>query len=137
MRHSILQSALTRSLPAVTEKHSKTGGDDQYAYALSEMQGWRINMEDAHTALLQLEQSSRNAFFAVFDGHGGVHAILILHLPSKSGNPPGSTVAKYAGDHVAQRLASEPSYAEGDYKAALKRAFLGTDEDLRAGQCNT
>ncbi|KAG9052319.1 Protein phosphatase 2C 2 [Serendipita sp. 407] len=98
----------------VTEKHSKTGGDDQYAYALSEMQGWRINMEDAHTALLQLEQSSRNAFFAVFDGHGG------------------STVAKYAGDHVAQRLASEPSYAEGDYKAALKRAFLGTDEDLRA-----
>ena len=46
----------------------------------------------------------------------------------------GSSVAKYAGQHVAERLASEPTYAEGDYPAALKRAFLGTDEDLRAGK---
>jgi hypothetical protein len=45
----------------------------------------------------------------------------------------GSSVAKYAGQHVAERLASDSAYGEGDYKEAMKRAFLGTDEDLRAG----
>ena len=29
------------------------------------------DMEDAHTALLKLDEDSGNAFFAVFDGHGG------------------------------------------------------------------
>lgn len=98
----------------VTEKHSESGADDRYAYAISDMQGWRVSMEDAHTTLLKLDPSSGNSFFAVFDGHGG------------------SSVAKYAGQHVAERLASEPAYEEKDYATALKRAFLGTDEDLRA-----
>jgi hypothetical protein len=47
---------------------------------------------------------------------------------------PGSSIAKYAGKHVAERLASESAYNEGDYATALKRAFLGTDDDLRAGE---
>ncbi|CAG7852167.1 Protein phosphatase 2C homolog 2 Short=PP2C-2 [Serendipita indica DSM 11827] len=98
----------------VTEKHSESGADDRYAYAISEMQGWRVSMEDAHTTLLKLDPSSGNSFFAVFDGHGG------------------STVAKYAGQHVAERLAQESAYIEGDYATALKKAFLGTDDDLRA-----
>jgi hypothetical protein len=46
----------------------------------------------------------------------------------------GSSVAKYAGQHVAERLASDSAYLDGDYKTAMKRAFLGTDEDLRAGE---
>jgi hypothetical protein len=45
----------------------------------------------------------------------------------------GSTVAKYAGSHVHERLKSDSGYQSKDYKAALKRAFLGTDDDLRAG----
>lgn len=35
------------------------------------MQGWRVTMEDAHTALPVLPGDPRTAFFAVFDGHGG------------------------------------------------------------------
>ena len=31
----------------------------------------QTDMEDAHTALLKLDEGSGNAFFAVFDGHGG------------------------------------------------------------------
>lgn len=89
-------------------------------------------MEDAHAAILDLDgappnpsnSSSRSSeqqpsterlrFFAVYDGHGG------------------STVAKYSGDTIHFRLRSTPEYQNGDYVAALKRAFLATDEDLRS-----
>jgi hypothetical protein len=33
-------------------------------------------MEDAHTTLLKLDEGSGNAFFAVFDGHGGAPMII-------------------------------------------------------------
>jgi len=46
----------------------------------------------------------------------------------------GSSAAKFAGENVHKRLVSEESYAAKDYFAALKRAFLGTDEDLRSGE---
>lgn len=39
-------------------------------------------MEDAHTTLLKLDEGSGNAFFAVFDGHGG--APLIIGLKPKT-----------------------------------------------------
>ena len=42
----------------------------------------------------------------------------------------GSTVARFAGSNVHKRLVSEETYQGNDYEAALKRAFLGTDEDL-------
>ena len=42
------------------------------------MQGWRISMEDAHAAVLNLSNdpatspAGRTSFFAVYDGHGGM-----------------------------------------------------------------
>lgn len=45
----------------------------------------------------------------------------------------GSTVASYAGNHVHKRLVREDAYKEQDWKLALKRAFLDTDEDIRQG----
>ena len=44
----------------------------------------------------------------------------------------GSTVARFAGDTVAQRLEAGELFRKKDYEAALKRAFLQTDEDLLA-----
>ncbi|KAF8908875.1 phosphatase 2C-like domain-containing protein [Gymnopilus junonius] len=110
----------TLSVPA-TNKTSESGANDQYFFAISEMQGWRITMEDAHTALLDLdsEPGNTNAFFAVYDGHGG------------------STVARFAGLNVHKRLVSEETYQQGDYESALKKAFLGTDEDLLANPAHT
>ena len=35
------------------------------------MQGWRVNMEDAHTNLLSLPGDKDTCYFGVFDGHGG------------------------------------------------------------------
>jgi protein phosphatase 2C family protein 2/3 len=105
----------TLSSPA-TNKTTESGGNDRFQYAISEMQGWRITMEDSHAVVLDLdeEQNERNAFFAVYDGHGG------------------GTVAKFAGQNVHKKLLTTESYSAKEYDAALKRAFLGTDEDLLA-----
>lgn len=65
----------------VVEKHGEEGGDNRLVYALSNMQGWRISMEDAHSAVLQLsdtEKGKLSSFFAVFDGHGGGHCVYSL-----------------------------------------------------------
>ncbi|TDL22208.1 PP2C-domain-containing protein [Rickenella mellea] len=107
----------TLSSPA-TAKSSESAGDARYHYGVSEMQGWRVTMEDAHTTILHLDDQKSleesNTFFAVYDGHGG------------------GSVAKYAGEHVHKRLVSEEAYQQGDWQTALKKAFLGTDEDIRA-----
>ncbi|OAX38755.1 PP2C-domain-containing protein [Rhizopogon vinicolor AM-OR11-026] len=109
----------TLSAPATTKK-SESGEDDRYLFAVSEMQGWRVTMEDAHVTVLSLEESTdKNTFFAVYDGHGG------------------STVARFAGEHVHKRLVSEETYHEKRYAEALKKAFLGTDEDLLADPSHT
>jgi len=63
--------------------------------------------------LLQKILKGVPGFFAVYDGHGG------------------AAVAKFSGDTVHFRLRSTLEYQSGDYEAALKRAFLATDEDLR------
>lgn len=78
-------------------------------------------MEDAHAIVLDLDpgKENTNTFFAVYDGHGG------------------STVAKFAGQNVHKRLVEEESYKEGNYNEALKRAFLGTDEDLLANPAHS
>jgi len=86
------------------------------------MQGWRLTMEDAHSTILDLEKSSSSdasskekmSFFSVYDGHGG------------------STVARFAGDTVHSRLQGIEDYKNKKYEAALKRAFISTDEDLRS-----
>jgi serine/threonine protein phosphatase PrpC len=41
-------------------------------YGLSSMQGWRIEMEDAHSAVIGIPDVGENiSWFAVFDGHAG------------------------------------------------------------------
>lgn len=74
-------------------------------------------MEDAHTTILNLDGKTgdeKASFFSVYDGHGG------------------STVAEFSGQTVHKTLVETQEYKDGDYAAALKRAFLGTDEQLRA-----
>lgn len=55
-----------------TDKYNEHGEGNGLSYALSSMQGWRIEMEDAHCAVLGLPFSLEDwSFFAVFDGHAG------------------------------------------------------------------
>eukprot|EP00918_Siedleckia_nematoides_P029409 GHVU01063409.1.p1 GENE.GHVU01063409.1~~GHVU01063409.1.p1 ORF type:complete len:510 (-),score=57.80 GHVU01063409.1:287-1816(-) len=110
----------TLSSPS-TKKTYEAGSSVRFVYGIAEMQGWRITMEDSHAAVLDLDGSEEgsNAFFAVYDGHGG------------------STVARYAGQNVHKRLITEESYKEQNWEMALKKAFLGTDEDLLANPAHT
>ena len=66
----------------VTTKNSDSGEDERHYFGVSSMQGWRISMEDAHSALLNMAPDSDRhiAWFAVYDGHGG-----ILHIFEKRG----------------------------------------------------
>lgn len=68
------------------------------------MQGWRVQMEDAHFALpvLQGEGWLETAAFGVMDGHGGKEVALFCeqHLPREiargsSADPPGALLAAF------------------------------------------
>ncbi|CAI2179476.1 10160_t:CDS:10 [Funneliformis geosporum] len=96
----------------VKEKHSDRGSDKRIVYASSAMQGWRISMEDAHTAELTLKDKNGYSFFGVYDGHGG------------------QNVAKYSGAHLHERIARDPQFSS-NLEDAIKNGFLGTDEDLK------
>ncbi|CAG8552327.1 7395_t:CDS:2 [Gigaspora margarita] len=51
------------------EKYTSSYNDAHILYALFAMQGWRISMEDAHTAELKLLDKKGYSYFGVFDGH--------------------------------------------------------------------
>ncbi|KAI0228535.1 putative protein phosphatase 2C T23F11.1 [Lamellibrachia satsuma] len=96
----------------VTAKETSICGNANLRVASSCMQGWRINMEDAHVQMLSLPGDKDASFFAVFDGHGGAR------------------VAQYAGTHLHKKILSDPAYAEGQVEEAIRRGFLATDEDM-------
>jgi len=97
----------------ITEKHTQIGEtndvENKLKYGLSTMQGWRVHMEDAHIAevdLYALETEKNHdqlkktttkiplkghSLFAVYDGHGGTFAAIysgnnFLRILSKQQN---------------------------------------------------
>lgn len=66
----------------VTTKETAACQNNLYKVGSSCMQGWRINMEDAHTHILSLPDDQDAAFFAVYDGHGGnyLHYSTLVHV---------------------------------------------------------
>uniref|UniRef100_A0A2K5HHX4 protein-serine/threonine phosphatase n=1 Tax=Colobus angolensis palliatus TaxID=336983 RepID=A0A2K5HHX4_COLAP len=52
------------------EEHNAQGRGNELQYELSSMQGWHIEMEDAHMAVIALPTRLETwSFFAVYDGH--------------------------------------------------------------------
>lgn len=108
----------------VVEKISDDGQDDRVAFGVSAMQGWRISMEDAHAAVLDLQAEDadkgfvaatpedRLSFFGVYDGHGG------------------DKVALYAGENIHKILAKQEAFKKKDFEQALKDGFLATDRAI-------
>ena len=43
-------------------------------------------------------------------------------------------MAEFAGLNLHKRLVTEEAYKNEEYEVALKKTFLGTDEDFLAGQ---
>ncbi|KAJ5533608.1 Protein phosphatase 2C [Penicillium pulvis] len=108
----------------VVEKTSAEGGDDCCIYGVSAMQGWRISMEDAHAAVLDLQAKyinednkptppdQRLAFFGVYDGHGG------------------DKVALFTGENLHKIVAKQDAFSKGDIEQAMKDGFLATDRAI-------
>jgi serine/threonine protein phosphatase PrpC len=80
-------------------------------YGASAMQGWRVNMEDAHLSRFNI--APKTHLFAVFDGHGGCE------------------VAKYVERHFIEELLSCAAYKTGNYEKALNDTFLRMDVMLQ------
>ena len=105
------------------EKQNEVGKGNEIEYAVSSMQGWRVDMEDSHTAILSLPNLSSWSFFAVFDGHAG------------------SKVAEYSSKHLVDVILNHPNIekmtsgkAEESnelIEKAIKDAFFEIDEKMR------
>lgn len=101
----------------VTEKRSSDGASESFAYGTTAMQGWRTNMEDAHSTELDIGDST--AFFAVFDGHGG------------------KEVAMYAAKHLHLALKETEAYGKGDLARGLEESFLALDRKMLTKEAAT
>ncbi|KAG2228876.1 hypothetical protein INT48_006758, partial [Thamnidium elegans] len=95
----------------LTDKTTTEGNDKRVLYGASSMQGWRTNMEDAHTTISSYGESGAS-FFAVFDGHGG------------------EAVAKYSGKKLYKKIMDTPAFERGRYRDAIRTGYYGIDEDL-------
>ncbi|KAM0883419.1 hypothetical protein ACQ4PT_031648 [Festuca glaucescens] len=81
-------SAISRE--PVISKTTHRGENDRLEYAVSSMQGYRVNMEDAHATIGDLDVSTATSFFGVYDGHGGpaVSMFCARHLHVEVRNHP-------------------------------------------------
>lgn len=97
-----------------TEKHSVDEASDKYAFGACEMQGWRLNMEDAVIHNLKFDTDA--VLFGVFDGHGGQEASVVVR------------------ENYERILKETEAYSKEDYKQALYDSFMQTDEFLGSAE---
>ena len=104
------------------EKQNENGKNNGLIYALSSMQGWRVDMEDSHTAVLSIPQLPNWSFFAVFDGHAGFK------------------VAEYSSEHLLEVILQQDAFKKlirkvhvenDDIENAIKSAFFELDSSMR------
>ncbi|CAL5016091.1 unnamed protein product [Urochloa decumbens] len=102
---------MSLSVP-VTEKTTETGGNGRLEYAVSAMQGYRLTMEDAHKAVLDLDARTSTSFFGVYDGHGG------------------PAVARYCEKHLHTELRKNAQFRRNPADA-IRETFLRMDVMMR------
>mmetsp|Transcript_11677 Transcript_11677/g.26703 ORF Transcript_11677/g.26703 Transcript_11677/m.26703 type:complete len:720 (+) Transcript_11677:24-2183(+) len=96
----------------VTVKHSEDGTrPDGRCFGASSCQGWRATMEDAHNAVLDIDDKG-TSLFAVYDGHGG------------------KSVAEFAKYAVLHEFITSKEFADGKIIDALQHSFMAADHRL-------
>lgn len=100
----------------VTKKEGESGENASFVFGVSSMQGWRISMEDAHAAVLDLNGDAATAYFGVYDGHGG------------------ERMAHFAGEKTHELVAASNAFQseEKNIGKAFVDGFLGTDAAMLA-----
>ncbi len=104
----------------LTDKTTLTGEGFGIKYGVSAMQGWRMEMEDAHVCNTKFCLKD-HGFFGVFDGHAG------------------PKVSQYCSEHlldsVLESITSDPKYKDGASTQLLEKGirsgFLNLDAKLR------
>jgi len=107
-----------------TEKNCDSGEGNGIKYGLCSMQGWRVDMEDAHTCVVSLGPM-KWSFFAVFDGHAGKVAAEICsrELVDK--------IEQVLTDDVLKGLTDSGEYNCDAVITQIKKSFLNMDAILR------
>lgn len=106
-----------RELVAVVE-------DEGDGYSVYCKRGRREAMEDRYKALVSLQGNTKQAFFGVFDGHGGAQA------------------AEFASENLARNILDEVDRrGKDEIEEAVKHGYLNTDseflkQDLCGGSCS-
>jgi len=97
-----------------TEKYNESRSVSHLKYGISSMQGWRIEMEDAHSAVIGIpDQKDTVSWFAVFDGHAG------------------SRVSAHSSHHLLDCIR-----ATDDFTATIQQEHTITQEELLEGVKN-
>lgn len=114
-----------------TEKFTERGAGNGLRFGLSSMQGWRVEMEDAHTAIIGFPGLEEWAFFAVYDGHAGSRASrhcsqqLLQAITGNDDFKEGLRQLRSA------ELTDAGSEAAASLSKGIIKGFLDLDEELR------
>uniref|UniRef100_A0ACD5UI80 Uncharacterized protein n=1 Tax=Avena sativa TaxID=4498 RepID=A0ACD5UI80_AVESA len=98
---------------AARDAQTSSGENNRVKYAVAWLKGSQVPMQDAHTAMLDLDGSNSRSFFGVFDGHGG------------------DTVALYCSEQFHAELIQDPDY-KTNLQTAMLRMYFRADEKLKA-----
>ncbi|CAN1180231.1 Probable protein phosphatase 2C 2 [Linum perenne] len=107
---------------AAAEKEEVEREGDGYAVFSKRGKRKRKSMEDRFSAVVDIHGDPKQAFFGVFDGHGGAKA------------------AKYAAKNLGKNILKRISSGEEEIEDAIKQGYLDTDsqfmnEETRGGSC--
>ncbi|KAL3286156.1 hypothetical protein HHI36_000668 [Cryptolaemus montrouzieri] len=99
----------------MTDKLLESGEGNGLKYGVASMQGWRVDMEDAHMAKTQLGEGELKdwSYFAVFDGHAGAR------------------VSKHCATHLLEAIMATEEFQE-DTKKGIHNGFLELDNQMRS-----
>ena len=96
-----------------TEKYNEHGAGNDLHYGVASMQGWRVEMEDAHRAITGLEGGLTDwSYFAVFDGHAG------------------ALVSEHSSEHLLESIMTTSEF-KADVIQGIHKGFLRLDNDMR------
>jgi len=101
--------------------HAAEGSANGLNFGVSSMQGWRMEMEDAHTIEPNVEGMPGHSLFAVFDGHGGQSAAIFASQNILSCLLKTEKFVAYKADQTNLEL----------LKQAMQEAFLEVDRLMR------
>lgn len=98
-----------------TEKYNEHGEGNNLQYGISSMQGWRMEMEDAHSVKTCLNNSNLSdwSYFAVFDGHAG------------------SNVSIYSAENLLDTIINTDEFKNNNYEKGIHEGFLNFDNNMR------